>query len=240
MTNELLTRAGGTALGAVFAAGAAVRRGKVLHPDGAVFEARLVVPGAAPAPAGAELLATPGEHRGFVRFSRGIGLPRPLPDLLGLALRVLDAYGPEDHQDLLLTSSSARRIVHHGFLPARDVQDRPYSSALPFRAGGERFLIGALPCADSPRPPGATELDRARAAARTGRLRFELAVARPGRRFEPVADLHVGAPLPAEYDAVAFDPWRTGGGLEPAGSINAMRRRVYPLAHAAWRRRRAV
>src|SRR3712207_8796467 len=37
---------------------------------------------------GAALLDQPGEHEGVVRLSRGAGLPEPLPDVEGLALRL--------------------------------------------------------------------------------------------------------------------------------------------------------
>lgn len=68
-----------------------------------------------------------------------------------------------------------------------DLQQRPYSSSLPYRAGAQRFIVGALPHPDSPRPAGETELERVRTAAATGRLRFQLAVAAPMGRFTPVA-----------------------------------------------------
>jgi hypothetical protein len=41
-----------------------------------------------------------------VRFSRAGGLPEPLPDALGVAVRLPGAYGPGRDQDLLVTSSA--------------------------------------------------------------------------------------------------------------------------------------
>src|SRR5215204_5294786 len=76
-----LAEAAGISIGAVLAALAAIRRGKAFHPEGVVYDARLVVPGAPAAPRGAKLLSQPGEHRSLVRFSRAVGLPRPIPDL---------------------------------------------------------------------------------------------------------------------------------------------------------------
>jgi len=224
---------GGAALGAVFAGGARLRRGKALHPSGVVFAARLVVPGAAAAPRGAALLSEAGEHRAVVRFSRGLGLPDRFPDLFGMALRVLDAYGPGQHQDLLLTTSTDLPVLHHIVTPTRDAQARPYTSATPFRAGDETFILGALPCASSPRPDGEDQLERLRAAAATGGLRFELAVARPLGRFQPIGTVEIGAELTEELDAMRFEPGSAGGGLRPVGVINGMRRRVYPIAHRA-------
>ncbi len=236
---DVVARAAGVSTGAVLAAGSALRRGKVVHPHGVVFEARMIVGGARAAPPAAELLSRPAEHAALVRFSRSLGLPRPLPDLLGMSIRVLDAYGHRAHQDFLLVTSADLPVLHHVFLPAGDVQQRPYTSSLPFRAGQERFIVGALPCEDSPRPGGSDELDRARAAAATGRMRFELAVAPPRGRFVPVAELRIGAPAPDHLDAMQFEPWKGGGGLEPVGVLNAMRRYAYPMSDRAWRRTQA-
>lgn len=36
-------------------------------------------------------------------------------------------------------------------------------------------------------------------------------------------------------DALRFHPWNTGGGLEPAGWLNATRRAAYPMSQAARR-----
>ena len=225
-------------MGGLLALLAAARRGKAVHPHGDVYEARLAVGGVPAAPEAATLLATPSEHDALVRFSRSLGLPRPLPDLLGMSIRILGAYGPGQHQDFLLVSSVDRPVLHHLFLPAGDVQQRPYSSSLPYRAGARRFIVGALPHPDSPRPAGGTELERVRIAAATGRLRFELAVAQPMGRFAPVAELHVGSPFPATADALRFRPLNAGGGLEPVGLLNEMRRYAYPLSQWAWGRTR--
>src|SRR3712207_9438864 len=68
-----------------FAALSFLRAGKAFHPKGVAHEAIVVLSGAADAPPG--FLANRAEHEAIVRFSRAIGLPRPLPDLLGLSLR---------------------------------------------------------------------------------------------------------------------------------------------------------
>jgi hypothetical protein len=229
----------GLPVGGALALLAAVRRGKAVHPHGVVHAGRLVVRHDAPVPRAARLFSEPGEHAALVRFSRSVGVPRPIPDLLGMSIRLPDVYGEHCHQDFMLVSSADIPVVHHLFLPATDVWERPYSSSLPYRAGGERFLIGALPDPDSPRPDdGDTELERLDAAARTGRLRFQLAIAPVMGRFQPVADLWIGERLPAELDALRFNPWNTGGGLEPAGALNGARDRAYKLSQAAWRRTR--
>jgi hypothetical protein len=224
----------GSAIGAVLGAIAAARRGKAVHPHGAVYSARLLTDGSGPR--GSTLLGGRAEHRAIVRFSRSVGMPRPLPDLLGMSIRVLDAYGPDRHQDLLLVTSADLPVAHHIFLPARDVQQRPYTSSLPFRAGDERFLVGTLPDPGSPRPAGGNELERLAVAAGTGRLRFQLAVAPLLGRFRPVGQIWIEARMPGELDALRFNPWNTGGGLEPVGALNGARDRAYKMSQAAWGR----
>lgn len=236
--HTLLGEVAGLSIGAALAAIAAVRRGKAVHPDGVVYDARLVVAGSPAAPSAAKLLAQPAEYRAIVRFSRSVGMPRPFPDLLGMSIRVLDAYSIGGHQDLLLVTSADYPLLHHIFFPATDVQQRPYSSSLPYRAGPEVFLVGALPDCRSPRPGGDNEFDRLDAAAATGRLAFQVAVAPITGRFQPVAELRVGGRLPAEFDALRFNPWNTGGGMEPAGWLNGARDRAYRLSQAAWARTR--
>ena len=195
------------------AALAGLRRAKAVHPHGVVHAARLRVPGAPAAPRGASLLSEPGEYDALVRFSRSIGLPRALPDLLGLSLRVVDAYGPDAHQDFLMVTSVDAPVLHHIFVPAYDVRARPYSSSLPYRAGEDRIIVGALP-----RPSGA----------------FDLAVAPVGGRFAAVGEIRLGAQLPDEADALPFNPFNTGGGLEPVGVLNRLRRKAYPMSQRAW------
>jgi hypothetical protein len=211
---RVLSETTSLAAGAAMAALAAARRGKAVHPHGVVHRARLVVEGRPAAPQAARLLADAGEHEAIVRFSRSIGLPRPLPDLLGLSLRVLDAYGPGAHQDFLMVTSIDAPVLHHVFVPAGGVDRRPYSSSLPYEAGGARFLVGALPTGDAGR--------------------FLLAVAPVEGRFEPLAEIRLGERLPGPADALRFNPWNTGGGLRPAGLLNRWRKRAYPMSQAAW------
>jgi hypothetical protein len=229
-----LARGAGAAVGAVLAGVAKLRGGKAVHPDGVVHRARLKLPGTPSAPGAAPLFAEPGEHDAIVRFSRSLGVPRPIPDLLGMTIRLTDLHGPGRHQDFLLVTSVDRPVLHHLFVPARDTQQRPYSSSLPYSAGRERFIVGALPHPASPRPPGEDEFDRLDAAAATGDLRFQLAVAAVGGRFQPVGELAIGARMPPAADATRFNPFNTGPGFEPVGFLNRMRDPAYRMSQRAW------
>jgi hypothetical protein len=102
----------GYAVGAVLASVAGLRGGKAVHPSGVVHQARLVIDGAGVAPQGSTLLDDAATWHALVRFSRSVGLPRPLPDLLGVSLRALNAYGTDRHQDVLTVSLVDLPVLH--------------------------------------------------------------------------------------------------------------------------------
>jgi hypothetical protein len=227
------SRAAAAILGQAFAGLARVRAGKPVHPRGMVYEASLELSGSPAAPPSVPFLSTPGRHPGIVRFSRSLGMPTWLPDAFGLALRLSDLHGPGRHQDFLLVTSIDHPVLHHLLVPVRDAQSRAYSSSLPYLAGHEKILVGALPLPHSPRPPGPTADERLIRAAATGRLRFALAVAPYRGRFRPVGELTVGRRLFVESDGAAFDPYNSGGGLQPTGAFNRLRPSVYADSRAA-------
>lgn len=202
----------GRGAGLLFEGVSRVRGSKSLHPEGIVHDAVVRIHGSASAPP-APLLREAAEHPAIVRFSRSFGLPDSMPDLLGMSLRLVDVHGPGRHQDFLMVTSIDAPVLHHVFVPAGDPQQRPYSSSLPYRAGERRFLIGAVP---------------------RGGTRFDLAVAAVLGRFEAVGDIEVGARLPHDLDGLPFNPWNTGGGLEPAGFLNRLRDRAYPRSQRGW------
>ncbi|HEY0633598.1 MAG TPA: hypothetical protein VGC98_16195 [Thermoleophilaceae bacterium] len=224
----------GVAIGIALAAIAKARGGKAVHPHGVTYRADLSIDRAPVAPLGSELLSTPGTWPAVVRFSRSLGVPRPLPDLLGMSIRVPNRYGEGCDQDFLLVTSVDLPLLHHIFVPAGDVQQRLYSSSLLYRAADRSFLVGARAHPDSPRPDGEDEFDRLARAARTGRLSFDLVIASPFGRFGRVGALQIGSELPATLDALRYSPFNTGGGLEPIGFLNRLRAYAYPLSQRAW------
>ncbi|WP_432514228.1 hypothetical protein [Kineococcus sp. SYSU DK001] len=140
---------------------AAVRGAKALHPRGTVLPGTLRRHGLHPG-TGVRWVDEPGEDRVVVRFSRATGLPAPLPDVLGLALRVELADGPGD---LLLSTTLGRRVPW----PRRDARHGLHSSIAAFRAPSGRLLVGA-------RHVGG---------------RYLLAVAAPRGPWRPFAELHL-------------------------------------------------
>jgi hypothetical protein len=64
-----------------------------------------------------------------VRFSRAVGLPEPLPDVLGLTIRV---QAPARAADLLLATTGTGTRSRFTLLPRRDAATT-YGSLMPYR-----------------------------------------------------------------------------------------------------------
>jgi hypothetical protein len=140
----------GAVLGAGFGVAARVRRNKPLHPAGTVGTAVLDV--TTPAPhLGVPLLAGAGEHDCLVRWSRSAGVPSPLPDVEGFALRVLDAGGAGP-ADLLFASAGEGTLGRHTLLLRRPRSHGPLSTLLPVvgPTGSLMFLVEPLDDEDPP------------------------------------------------------------------------------------------
>jgi hypothetical protein len=207
-----------------FQALSAARGKRAFHPHGLVFEAAFR-PWARSAPSGVELLDG-GERRVLVRCSRALGLPEPAPDVLGLAMRFVDAYGAGRHQDVLCVTSWDAPPLHHALVPATSFFARPYSSLLVFDVGGAVRLIGVLPTGRG--PALGPRLEEVAAAARDGTATFDLALAPLTGRFEGVGSIRLGDQVPPpEAERLRFNPWNTGGGIRPTGPLMGLRDPAY-------------
>jgi hypothetical protein len=201
---------------AVATRGLSRARGKrIAHPHGVGFQGLLT-----PLEGGLAGTALAAESAAIVRLSRAFGLPEPLPDLLGLALRIPDAYGPGLHQDVLMASCGSSPLGRWIFLPARGFAERPYTTLLPYRLNEERIVFEAA--APAAKPPGPSLRDLHPGGA-TPPL-FELRARGPVGDGRPIARLSLRARLDdSETERLAFDPTNTGGGLELAGLLNGLR-----------------
>ena len=86
-----------------------------------------------------------GSDRVLLRFSRSVGLPKPFPDVLGLAMRIpLDGDG---HGDLLLATTGAGGLGRFLLRPARH-RGAVYSCLIPYQAPMGPLLLAALPIDD--------------------------------------------------------------------------------------------
>jgi hypothetical protein len=197
----------GALLGAAAGVGAAVRRTKPLHPRGRVGDGVLHV--LAPRPElGVPLLAEAGDRSCVVRWSRAMGLPAPLPDFEGLALRFADEQGGGD---VLLASTGTGRVDRHLLLLRSPGQHGPQSTLLPVESAAGPLLLCATP-ADDGHPPE----------------RFRVAVAVGSGDWQDVAALTVawGSDVPMRFDPVE----RQLPGTRQYPLVTTLRQPAYRLA----------
>lgn len=162
---------------------------KPLHPRGDVVTGTLVRTGT-DRPSGVPWLDSPGTDEVLVRLSRAIGLPGPLPDIHGLALRVPVAAG---HADLLLAGTALGRWTRFVLLPGRDIAARPLTTLLPYRGPRGPLFIAARATTGAPGPGQASPLT------------FELRFSQGSGSWVPFARLDVSTTAGPD-PAVSFDP----------------------------------
>ncbi len=216
---------------------ARLRGAPAFHPQGLTCAADLEVVDDGRRSWGVPWLDAPGRYAATVRLSRAAGLPRRLPDALGLAVRVDRPDGP---LDLLLTSSGRGLVTRHLPLPRTDALSGPCSSLLPYRVGGRLRVLAALP-RPSRQAPVHGDPASLREALAAGPLAFDLCAAAFGRSWRapwrPFAVLTVRAPLPVgQEDSPGFDPYaHDAPGFTPGGVLAATRRAAYRGSRAGRR-----
>lgn len=222
-----LVRGAGRVVALPLAALARWRNGRPMHPHGAVFSAVLDRHGG-DRPWGVAFLDATAHDDVVVRLSRGAGLPAPLPDVLGLAVR-LDG-GSGEPVDLLLST-----VIGRGALPRlvpalrRDTAS-VYCSIMAYRSAAGPIRLAALPTTrgipSRPEPLAGSVRQRP--------LVFELAAARGLEPWRPFARLTIQAavrPLDPDlrFDAVRRPP----PGLVPDGPLARFRQPAYAAAQEA-------
>ncbi|NEM08607.1 phosphodiesterase [Geodermatophilus normandii] len=200
------------------------RDGKPMHPRGAVLSAVVERTGV-PGDWGVRWLEEQAREDAVVRLSRGAGLPAPLPDVLGLAVRLPGGSRPVD---LLLSTTGGGRWTR--FLPVPRVEAAvPYSSIMGYRSAAGTLRLAAVP--DGPRhlpsDPGPV------AAAAPGAA-FRLLVARGTGEWVSFGRLVLGDP-PSELDPdLHFDAVRNPPpGLLADGPMARLRAPAYAAAQEA-------
>jgi hypothetical protein len=225
---------------------ARLRGAPALHPRGLTCAAELEVVTDGGEPWGVPWLDRVGLYEATVRLSRAAGLPRRLPDGLGLAVRVARADGPDRPLDLLLTSSGRGRFTRRLPLPRADSLGGPYSSLVAYRVAGRSRVLAAFP-----RPARRVRVHGDPASLRDALaeapLVFTLCAAREPHRlprrwtgrapaadssdrpWRPFAILTVRTPLPMEQEeALGFDPYlRDARAFTPGRALAVSRRAAY-------------
>jgi hypothetical protein len=223
-------RVAGEALAVVFKAMTRLRHGKPIHPHGILAQAVVKRTGSTYGRWGVPWLDEPGTDVGIVRLSRAAGLPAPVPDVLGLALR-LKTLGTQ--HDLLLATTGMRPGWRHVLCPRRHALRAPYGSLLPYHAAGRRVLIAAVP--ETGAPYGISDADVARALA-SASCTFELMVATLLGNWTPFARLTVARDDNVFDVPVAFDPVLNPlPGLPLAQPFRSLREPAYRAARRARR-----
>lgn len=117
------------------------RRGRPLHPRGAVLDAVLDRHGGSPS-FGVPWLDAVRADRVVVRMSRGAGLPAPLPDVLGLAVRLPGGAGSP--VDLLLSTAGRGPLTRRVPVPRRSAA-AVYGSIMAYRSAAGPVRLAAFP-----------------------------------------------------------------------------------------------
>jgi hypothetical protein len=223
-----LAHVAGRLVGVPLAGLARLRSGKPMHPRGAVFSAVLERHGSGSGDGwGVPWLDTAATQDAVVRLSRSAGLPAPLPDVLGLALRLPSDSGTPI--DLLLSTTGRGAVTRLLPAPRRDTA-AVYSSIMGYRSDAGTLRIAALP-EDDGVPSGPVPL--AETVARE-EVSFTLAVARGRGPWVSFARLTLQAATepsdpPIRFDAVLHPP----PGLVPDGPMARFRVPAYAKARAA-------
>ena len=221
-----LPRGAGRVVAVPLAALARWRNGKPMHSRGAVFDAVLERHGS-DRPWGVPFLDARARDDVVVRLSRGAGLPAPLPDLLGLAVRLDDGSGRT--VDLLLSTTGRGALTRVVPVLRRDTA-AVYCSIMAYGSAAGPIRLAALPIGDGvPSDP-----EPLAAAVHRQPLVFVLVAARGLGAWVPFARLvisEVVRPLDPElrFDAVHHPP----PGLTADGPLARFRAPAYAAAQEA-------
>jgi uncharacterized protein YndB with AHSA1/START domain len=135
-----VTETAGRAFAGLFRVLKLARPDRPIHPEGIGLAGRLTRTGSSGATSGVEWLDTPGIDSVKARFSRSVGLPQQLPDILGLALRITPSSG--GMADVLFASTGWRLPGRFLLQPKLDVASATFTTLMPYRGGKGPVLLG--------------------------------------------------------------------------------------------------
>ena len=237
----------GHGFAAVFRAIKAVRPVRPIHPRGISLVGELNLTGAAgraaaglPAASGIAWLDDAGTRQVRGRFSRSVGLPESLPDILGLALRTSGASGDTgaagagdsaDAGDVLFASTGWGVPGRFMLLPKLDVGSAKFTTLMPYKGANGPVLLGLRTVSLPGRATGRADTGgNFKESLATGDWTLALHYATPAGRWVQAGLLHLRA---AAHDAGHTDTTKTEGAdtvsTETDGADTAIR--FDPLKH---------
>jgi hypothetical protein len=179
--------------------GSALRQRRVFHPNG-VF-ATGEIQRVAPADSGLPVPSAPV----IARLSKAAGTPGPLPDAVGLALRIPQADSTADWDILLASAGSSPLGRVLGLRPVFSWSGGALTSLMPLRYRGTNWWLRARVTTEI--GGSGLSLDSVRNQLRTGNIEVDLDQARGASSFTPLAHITLtDIVTPAPDDDVAFDP----------------------------------
>jgi hypothetical protein len=221
----------GAALAPLAAAIAFATGRRPVHAKGRTYQATVEMVGQADAALDGTVLDRPGSYPAIVRLSRGFGRRLDEKDVHGLAIRLPDAGGPGNHQDLLLATAKPGRHGRESTTTSADYGAR-FSSTLHLGVPTGAVLVIASPL--GPVPDDAL----VNGGAATG-LRFELSAQFRRGAQRRVAIVTLGAPLDTSAEnELHFTIANDWGGIRPLGVMNDARVVVYLASEHGRRARR--
>ena len=184
---------------APFQAASALRHARVFHPVGVLAHGiieRVAAPG--------DGLPVTDSDNVEARLSKGIGTPGPIPDVIGLALRLPpEPFAPTPWDILLASAGSGPLTRIAGLRPVTGWTGSTMTTLMPLRYHNDNWWLRARMCT---RIDGfGVSTDAVRRRLRTGPLEFDIDQACGTAPFTPLARLSLRGVITPAHD-VAFDP----------------------------------
>ncbi|WP_159802649.1 hypothetical protein [Arthrobacter zhaoguopingii] len=203
-----------------------LRPSRPIHPRGVRLTGYLAVDGGASS--GIPWLDTAGSTPVEARLSRSVGLPGPLPDIIGLAVRIPSG---DAQADVLLASTGSSPVGRFVLVPRLNIARSPLTTMMPYRGARGPVLLAARSTGPSGRLPATLTAFRRRLAGRPWSM--ELSYARPLGPWIPFGTLTLTVNPDQGQEDLRFDPVRnplpTASAYEWAA---ALRRGSYAVARS--------
>jgi hypothetical protein len=145
----VVSEAAGHAFAGLFRILKVARPGRPIHPKGVGLAGELTRTGNSGGPSGLDWLDAPGTDSVVARFSRSVGLPSQLPDVLGLALRITPSSGGArgtasdgGTADVLFSSTGWQLPGRFLLQPKLDASTATLTTLMPYRGRNGPVLLG--------------------------------------------------------------------------------------------------